>query len=241
MKSLLICSTTLLTAISLMAAGKDDVKTASQKLSNSDNYSWTTTMEIANSQFTPGPSHGKTQKDGLVWLDMTFRDNTAEAFARNGKGAVKTEDGWETLDLSSTPSTGGGGGGNFNPARFMQMRMRNFKAPAAAVETILGTTKEITKADDAYTGDLTEEGAKNLMTFGRRGGQGQPPAITNAKGSIKIWIKDGVITKYQTKVSGTTKNPDGDDVEREIKTTVEIKDVGTTKITVPDEAKKKMS
>ena len=238
MKSLLISSTTLLAAVSLLAADKDDVKSAAQKLGDADNYSWTTTMEIANSQFTPGPSHGKTQKDGLVWLDMTFQDNTIEGFAKGGKGAVKTEDGWETLDLSANPG-GGGGGGGFNPARFMGMRLRSFKAPAAALELMADKSKDITKSGDTYSGDLTEEGAKSLMTFGRRGGQAAD--ISKAKGTVKIWLKDGAITKYQTKVSGTRKNQDGDDVDMEITTTVEIKDIGTTKIAVPDEAQKKMT
>jgi hypothetical protein len=241
MKSFFISSTTLLAAVSLLAADKDDVKSAAQKLGDADNYSWTTTMEIANSQFTPGPSHGKTQKDGLVWLDMTFQDNTIEAFAKSGKGAVKTEDGWEKLDLGANPGGGGGGGGGFDPARFMGMRMRNFKAPAAQAEEIVDKTKDLTKVADTYMGDLTEEGAKSLMTFGRRGGQGRAPEISNAKGTVKFWIKDGVISKYQTKVSGTMKNRDGDDVDRDITTTVEIKDIGATKITVPDEAQKKMT
>jgi hypothetical protein len=195
-------------------------------------------MEIANSQFTPGPSHGKTQKDGLVWLDMTFQDNTIEGFAKGGKGAVKGEDGWEAVDLKATPG-GGGGGGGFNPARFMGMRLRNLKTPATALEEMVDKSKDLTKAGDSYSGDLTEEGAKSLMTFGRRGGQAAD--ISKAKGTVKIWLKDGAITKYQTKVSGTRKNQDGDDVDMEITTTVEIKDIGTTKIAVPDEAQKKMT
>ena len=66
------------------------------------------------------------------------------------------------------------------------------------------------------------------------------PPVSNAKGSVKFWIKDGVLTKYVLKVSGTrTRNGEDTDVERT--TTVEIKDVGTTKITVPDEAKSKLS
>jgi hypothetical protein len=240
MKSLLICSTTLLAAVSLMAADKDDVTSAAQKLGDADNYSWTSTME--GGQNTPAPSHGKVQKDGLTWIDMTRGDNTTEAYAKGGKGAVKTDDGWEALDLTATPARGGGGGGGGgNAGRFMGMRLRNLKAPAAEVADIVGKTKELTKADDTYAGDLTEEGAKSLLTMGggRRGGGGQAPTVSDAKGSVKFWIKDGVITKYQVKVSGTvTRNGNDRDVDRT--TTVEIKDVGTTKITVPDEAKSKL-
>ena len=235
MKFLLVCSTTLLAAASLAAADKDDVISAAKKLAGADNYSWTSTM--VSPQFSPGPSHGKTQKDGLVWQDFTTQDNTVEAFAKAGKGAIKTEDGWQSLEDAAKDD----GGGGFNFKRFLAMRMRNFKAPAAQAEEIAGKTKEITKTDDIYSGELTEEGAKSLMTFGRRGGQDQGPAISNAKGSVKFWIKEGVMTKYQTKVSGTMKNGDGDDMDIDRTTTVEIKDVGATKITVPDEAKSKMS
>jgi hypothetical protein len=241
MKSLLICSTTLLAAASLVAADKDDVTSAAQKLADAANYSWTTTME--GGQYTPGPSHGKIQKDGLTWIDMTMRDNTTEGFAKAGKGAVKTDDGWEAVDLTVAPARGGGGGGGGgnNAVRFMGMRLRNLKAPAVEAADIVGKTKDLTKADDVYSGELTEEGAKSLLTMGRGRRGGQAPAVSNAKGSVKFWIKDGLLTKYQTKVSGTTKNRDGEDVDIDRTTTVEIKDVGATTITLPDEAKTKLS
>jgi hypothetical protein len=235
MKSLIACST-LLAAVSLLAADKDDVTSAAQKLAAADNYSWTITTE--GGQNNAAPSHGKIQKDGLTWNERTMGDNTIEAYSKGGKGVVKTEDGWEALDLTAAPAPGGGGG-NRNPAGFMGRMLRNFKAPAAQAEDIAGKTKDIAKTDDVYAGDLTEEGAKSLMTMGGRRG-GAAPAISNAKGSVKFWIKDGVITKYVLKVSGTrTRN--GEDTDFERTTTVEIKDIGTTKIAVPDEAKNKMS
>ena len=30
-----------------------------------------------NSQFTPGPTEGKVDKDGTTWLSVTFNDNTS--------------------------------------------------------------------------------------------------------------------------------------------------------------------
>jgi len=221
-----------------MASDKDDVTSAAQKLGDADNYSWTSTVE--GGQNNAAPSHGKIQKDGLTWIDMTRGDNTTEGYAKAGKGAVKTDDGWEAVDLTAAPARGGGGGGGANPARFMGMRLRNLKAPAAEVADLVGKAKDITKADDAYSGDLTEEGAKSLLTMGGRRGGGQAPTVSDAKGSVKFWIKDGMITKYQVKVSGTvTRNGNDRDVDRT--TTVEIKDVGATKITLPEEAKGKLS
>ena len=90
-------------------------------------------------------------------------------------------------------------------------------------------------AEGTYSADLTEAGAKERLTFGR-GGQG--PEVSNAKGSAKFWIKDGVLAKYELKTSGHVEfNGNGRDVDRT--TTVEIKDAGKTKIEVPDDAKKK--
>jgi hypothetical protein len=244
MKSLLICSTTFLAAASLLAADKDDASAAAQKLAAADNYSWTITVE--GGQNNAGPSHGKIQKDGLIWMEMAGRTASTEAFVKGGKGAVKTDDGWEAVDLTATRPAGGGGGGGAggggggnNTARFAG-RLRNLKAPAVEAADIIGKTKDLTKADDVYTGDLTEDGAKSLLTMGRGRRGGQAPAVSDAKGSAKFWVKDGVLTKYQFKVSGTTKNRNGDDVDIDRTTTVEIKDVGTTTLTLPDEAKGKL-
>jgi hypothetical protein len=238
MKSLILLATTLTACSTLLAGdatGKDDVTGAAQKLAAADNYSWTTTTE--STQFRPGPSHGKTEKGGFTSVDFSFQDNTIEAVVKGGKGAIKLDEGWVSLEEAAKPS----GDGGFNPGMFMARRMQNFKVPAAEAEDIAGKAKELTKGAEAYAGDLTEDGAKSLMRFGRPRGGGQPPEIKNAKGSVKFWIKDGVLTKYQFRVQGATKNRDGDDIDIDRTTTVEIKDVGTTKVTVPDGAKSKMS
>ncbi len=240
MKSLLAYSVALLAATSLMAADKDDVTSAAQKLAGADNYSWTTTTEGGRGNATP--SHSKTQKDGLIWTEIATRGNTIEAYAKGGKATVKGDDGWAAVDLTAAPQRGGGGGGGApDPARMAGMRLRNLKAPSAEVTDLIGKTKEIAKVGDAYAGDLTEEGAKAMLTFGgRRGGGGAAPTVANAKGSVKFWLQDGVISKYQVKVSGTvTFNGNDRDIDRT--TTVEINDVGATKITVPDDAKSKLS
>jgi hypothetical protein len=235
MKSLIILATTLAASTTLLAAdstGKDDVKSAAQKLAAADNYSWTTTTE--SPQFNPGPSHGNTEKAGYTHVDFSMQDNTIEAVVKGTNGAIKTEDGWQSLAEAVKES----GEGGFNPKMFLARRMQNYKAPAVEAEDLAGKAKNLVMTNNAISGDLTEEGAKSLMSFRRPGGQG--PAISNARGSVKFWIKDGVLTKYQFKVQGTM-NRNGEDMDIDRTTTVEIKDVGTTKVTVPDEAKKKMS
>ena len=119
-----------------------------------------------SSQFRPGPSHGKTEKGGYTYVDFSMQDNKVEAVVKAGKGAIKTEDGWQSLD-DAVKAAGDGG---FNPRVFLARRMQNYKAPAVEAEDIASKTKDLAKAGDAYSGDLTEEGAKSLITFGGRAG-----------------------------------------------------------------------
>jgi hypothetical protein len=236
MKSLLMLAALFAVSTPLLAAdstAKDDVKSAAQKLGAAENYGWTTTIE--SPQFSPGPSHGKTEKGGYTYVDFETQDNTVESIIKDGKGAIKTEDGWQSL-ADAAKSTGDGGGFNFRA--FLARRMQHYKTPADEAADLAGKAKDLTMTNGVYSGDLTEEGAKSLMTFGRRGGQG--PTVSDAKGSVKFWVKDGVLTKYQFKVEGTM-NRNGEDVDIDRTTTVEINGVGATKITVPDEAKSKMS
>jgi hypothetical protein len=68
-KKILFSAMALLTG-SLLAADsspKDDVTNAAQKLGEETNHSWHTTVIVPeDAQFKPGPTDGKTEKDGLT-------------------------------------------------------------------------------------------------------------------------------------------------------------------------------
>jgi hypothetical protein len=98
---------------------------------------------------------------------------------------------------------------------------------------------EFKKDGDAFSGDLTEDGIEQLLSF-RRGAGAEDLAVANPKGNAKFWVKDGVLSKCEFHVEGTV-TFNGNDQEINRTTTVEIKDVGMTKVQVPEEAKKKLS
>jgi len=124
--------------------------------------------------------------------------------------------------------------------RFRAMMARNLRTPAVQAADLAAAAKDLKKDGDAYSGELTEDGAKTFLSFRPRGAGGDGPTISNAKGSVKFWLKDGELSKYEFKVSGKVSfNGNDRDVDRA--TTVEIKDVGTTKVEVPEGAKKKLS
>jgi hypothetical protein len=237
MKKNILISALIFTAGVLAAAESEDVKAAAKKLGEQKSYSWKTTVVVPEgSQFRPGPTEGKTEKDGYTSLSMSFGDNTTEAVIKGDKGAAKMEGEWRSLADMAQDSG--------QPGAFMARRLQNYRTPAMEAEEIAGKTKELKKDGDAYSADLTEEGAKDLLRFrgSRRGGGGGGGGADpkNAKGSAKFWVKDGQLAKYEYKVSGTI-NFGGEDRDVERTTTVEIKDVGTTKIEVPEDAKKKMA
>ena len=235
-KNLLFGIMALLTGPLLAAdsSPKDEVKSAAAALSGQTNYSWHQTVEVpADSQFKPGPTDGKTEKGGYTTLSFEFGDNTTEAVTRGTNGVITTDDGWQTL-AEATKDNGDGG---FNPTMFLARMVQNYKVPAVEAASLAGDAKDLKPDAGVISGDLTEAGAKDLLSFRRRRIGGDAPTVTNPKGSVKFWIADGKLVKYQYHVQGTVSfNGNDRDVDRT--TTVAIKDVNTTKIDVAADAKK---
>jgi hypothetical protein len=213
------------------AEPKDEVVNAAKQLGEKENYSWRSTVVVPeDARFKPGPTEGKTEKGGYTLLSMSMNDNEMKAVLKGDKGAAMMEGEWQSLsELANSEG----------PGRFMAGRFRDYKAPAAQAETLATQTKGLKKDGEVISGDLTEEGAKEILSFRRRNG-GDAPTVSDAKGSVKFWVKDGTLTKYEFKVTGKM-SFNGNDIDMDRTTTVVIKDVGTTKVTVPDEAKKKVS
>jgi len=211
---------------SLLAADsspKEDITNAAKRLADKPNYSWRTTVVVPESaQFKPGPTVGKTEKDGFTHITMTFGDNTTQAVIMGDKAAVTRPDGgWRSLAELD---------GEEGPARFLGRFIRNFKVPAAHATELAEGTRDLIKEGDLYSGDLTETGAKAQFRFG---------TVSNPKGSVKFWLKDGALSKYEFKVQGKA-DFNGNEMDVDRTTTVEIKDVGATKVDVPEDAKKKL-
>jgi len=181
---------------------------------------------------------------------MTVGENKVEAITKGDKGAVKTRDGWQSFaELSAQQASDNQGQGQGRGRGMTGRMLQNTPKPAAQAQELAAAAKELTKADDAFTGELTEKGVIDLLSSrsgGRRGQGGQandgnaPPPPTNAKGTVKFWVKDGVLSKYEYHVEGT-REFNGNEVKLDRTTTVEIKDIDSAKVEVPEEAKGKVS
>jgi hypothetical protein len=229
MKTKILFSIMTITAGSLLAADsnpKEEIITAAKKLAEKENYAWNSSNQF--SAFT-STAEGKANKEGLIHLAVTFGDSTTEAYLKGGKGAVKQPD-QEWQSLAELENEQG-------PIQFLVRRLQTFKAPADQAQDLASKTKDIKKEGGVYTGELTEAGAKEVLTFGRR--RAGAPEPKNAKGSVKFWTKDSMLSKYELKLQGTI-SFGGDEQDIEGTTTVDIKDVGKTKFGVQEGAKKKL-
>jgi hypothetical protein len=220
-------------ALPARADAKGDVEAAVKKLSDASSYAWTSKTEGG---FGGGTAEGKAEKDGLTWVSMAFANNTIEVVKKGDKGAVKMEDGWKSFEEAEE----GGTADQPNRGRFIAGFLRNYKAPAAIAGQLVGGAKEVKASGDAGTfeAELTEAGAKEMLSFrGRQGGDA--PAVSGAKGTTKFWVKDGAVSKLEYHLQGSI-HFHGQDRDIDRTTTIEIKDVGSAKVEVPEEAKKKL-
>lgn len=219
----------------VLADAKDDVKAAAKSLSEAPNYTWVATTEIEGVQFTPPTITGKAEKGGFAVIESERDGTTTTAVLKGDKGVLKTDDGWQTAEeVRAAAQNGGGGGGGRGGRGGMLLRT---KLPADDLAKLAEKTKELKEANGVIAGDLTDEGAKEAAARGGRGGQAPEPK--NAKGSLKVWLKEGKLAKVQVKVSATvTMQNEERDITRT--TTYEFKNVGSTTVTVSDDAKKKL-
>jgi hypothetical protein len=216
------------------AAPTNQVSDAIAKLKAATNYSWTvTTVTPPDAPFTPPPVKGQTDSAGFAKFSTEFGDNTAEVVLKGDKAVFKGDEGWQLAVA----------GDGFSPDMFALNLAKN-GAPGDEAGIILKGVKGLKALDGgALGGDLSAEAATDLLTFGprRSAAKANPemPGPKGAKGSARFWVKDGALVKYQTHLTGTV-SFDGNDTVLDFTRTTEIQEVGSTKMNIPVEAKKKL-
>ena len=219
----------LAATLTLQAASKDDVAGAIKKLADGGGYSWKATSE--SPQFNMGPTLGKIDKDGCALVSRTWGDNTVQSVHHGKK-------------LPPRPRTVGAHWRNSKPTRRIIEAGSGLECSAISKlrrlrpGRLLKAAGDLALSDGAYSASLSEAKVKELMTFGGRSG-GEGPEIKGAKGSVKFWVENGLLKKYQYAVQGTM-NWNNEDREIDRTTTVEISNVGSTKVEVPEAAKAKL-
>jgi hypothetical protein len=209
------------------SADKETVQKAVTKLQSASSYAWTAnyTMGGDGGGGGGGKMEGKADKSGQATMNLEFGGGNMlmDMAIKGTNGAMKRDGEWQSFaDIAAE-----------NP-RFGAM-LKEIKTPAKQLTDLLKYTGDLKVQDGVYSADLSAAGVKEMLAFGRSAGI----EVSNPKGSVKFWVKDGNLTKFEYQNSGTV-SFDGNDRDLDVKTTVEIKDVGTAKVTIPEEAAKKL-
>jgi len=234
MKEKILFGAITLLAGSLLAADsnpQDAITGAAAGLGTKDNYSWKTTIDLGSGAMV-GTIDGKTEKGGATFLALAGGDQSMDAVLKGGKGVLKLDEGWKLISAVATNSDEG------QAPRIIARILQGLRMPAVEAAELAAKAKDLKSTNGVYSGDLTLAAIKELMRFGKQSG-GDSLEVKDAKGSVKFWLKDGSLSKYEYTVEGSV-TINGDEQEGTLKNTVEIKDVGTTKVTVPEEAAKKL-
>ena len=235
-------------------AADEDLDKAAAKAAEMGNYSCTATVKMEGG-FGGGGGGGGGDRGAMPPVEMRvkadapthLKSGDVEVYRKGDVLAVKDGDAWKRLDPPER-GQGGGGRGERPDRRLMAAQMlRNVKAPHEILKDLKsGSFKEV-KREDAekgrcYSGDLTAEAVKSFAQRPRRGGGGgggndRPEPVST--GTAKVWINgDGTVTKYEIHIETKMKNRNDEDVTAKRTTTVEIRDVGSTKYDVPEGAAK---
>ena len=222
-------------ATTVCAADKATLAKAVKELGAKPNYSWTTTTKEADgSPGRLGPIDGKAEKEGVTFLSFAVGGVPVEVYLNKDKekGAARALEGWMTLEeVAQTSGT----------AAAVVKFLKSYKAPAAQSTELAGNLKDLKETEGVLSGELKEDTVKEFLLYATRRRDGQePPKIEDAKGAAKFWMKEGVLTKYEINVQGKLSSADRtNDINRTM--TIELKDIGASKIEVPEEARQKMS
>ncbi len=124
------------------------------------------------------------------------------------------------------------------PAAYSNLQLM-LSRPHEELGIIVAGYTDIKMDGDTVSGTLSETAAKLLLVHA---GQKEITPLTGS-GTFRLWVKDGVILKYEVKLEGTLAvktNGDRHEVTVHETATTEIKNIGATKFDVPAEAKKKL-
>ncbi len=233
----------------------DEVKAAIKNLADAANYSWVVTdvdsSSAAGGDATPSstirhPPEGKIERGGFLTLvtrtDMNIggvqRTSTSTVVRKGDKFVSQSPNGtWATpeeLMARALPA----GAPPLPPAQMVAITAKLMAGPVAPGDEIASLAAKVTEfksADGVITGDLAADYIVAQLLDRLTGSTyaTAPFSPKDISGTLKIWLKDGTLAKYEVHFKGTAIAPGGRSTVVDRTVTTEIKDIGVTKVDVP--------
>ncbi len=197
--------------------------TTIERLAQQDSYSWASEVEVAEgTRFRAGPTQGTTVRGGKTHVSMSFGPRSTEIVIDGDKAAVTNRDGrWEAVWLTNQ---------GYSSSGFAASIARDVQTPSVEASELLSGLTSLDEDGDVLVGVLTSDAAKERLET-RRGDE----TLRDASGTVRFSIRDRSLVKYVVRLEGKLA---GDGREREVwrQTTVELSDMGTAKLDVPNGA-----
>jgi hypothetical protein len=123
--------------------------------------------------------------------------------------------------------------------RWIARVLQSYKAPAAEGAELAAKASNLKREEEAISGILAEDAVRAIVSrWGARPGGGEPQ-LSDVRGLVKFWIRDGTLAKYEYRVhvvlglEGRSRT-----IDRTI--TVEMDEIGTAKVEAPEVARQKL-
>jgi len=232
-------------ALVLAGSPDEDLDKATAKAAEMVNYSCTITTKMEGGGGGGGGGGGR----GMPAVELQIKADAPwhvkagelEVYKKGEALAVKDGETWKKLGRPERPAEG-----ERPDRRAMAAQMlRGVRGPHETLKEIKSSSFKEVKREDSeggrcYSGELTEEALKGFAQRRRGGGGdgGDRPA-PKSTGNAKIWVNgDGAVTKYEVYIESTFMGRNDEEVTTKRTTTIEIRDIGSTKYEVPEAAAK---
>jgi hypothetical protein len=224
--------TTLILFLALAGGREGDLAAAAKKAAEMTSYAFKVdTKTDAGKGAKPVALEGRFEKD----KPACFKAGALEAFRKGGVVVVKEGEAWKRVEKPAK-----GERKKVDPAAQALGTVKLPHEELAEFEKLLDRTEKAADGEQTvYSGPLTIPGARGLVSTGAKN-EGKAKADFTYSGTAKVWVnKDGAVVKYEYTVTskGTLKEKE---VSTTVTRTVEISEIGTAKVEVPEAAAKEI-
>lgn len=214
---------------------KDDLDRAIQKLADSQNFSWVAITIEESTAKRPEEAEtfeGKWARSG--WRMVSKPDSKAfeDAWMKDDRIAFFTPEGWKAIDLDAVEP-----GKKPDKSVRLAREFNQVKDPLVQARVLAGRGQSLVRHENGLiSGQVPAMDAalvlEHALTTGTRVPEG-------ASFRVNFRIRDGFLSSFELVVTYRSfRGKDRVEVENTLAMAVDISDVGTTSIEVPEEARK---
>lgn len=216
----------------LMAAAlflqNEELAQAGKKTTELESYAFKIDVKAGKGKKGAPSYEGRYEKDQPLWL----KTGTTEGFKKGSVVVAKDGEDYKKVEKAKK-----GAKKDASPA----LAFYDVKLPHEQFEGLEKSFEKVERAEEkdkdctVWSGTLTPEGARAVAATGSKA---EAKANLNYTGTAKVWINaQGLIVRYEASVDVKGDSPKGE-INQHVTKTIEITEIGTAKVELPEAAKK---